>query len=316
MNTGYKVTAALGLAISGYLFSSSPSFATLLDQRIGENEIVVTGNKSTRDVIAEFIDTTLATPKGGKYVGQIARFSQAICPKVVGLSAQNKLQIEQRIRGVAKASDIKVADKGCKPNIFVIIVSDGNEAVSILRKKRSRLFGDMPQYERDRIANSEGPTYSWKRIVTANAESGAVQNSDDAETVPGSEIVVPIMYSTVTSNVKRTIRKDMSHSFLLLEKDALVGLTTLQIGDYAAMRSLIDTKASAANPAPEFSILSLFESVKSRLAKPKSVSEWDLVLLSSLYNSPADISAAQQSSAMLHRFENEITEIEGETGKP
>ncbi|MEP2101275.1 MAG: hypothetical protein ABJP02_01480 [Parasphingorhabdus sp.] len=304
-----NILVTLGL-MSGLALFSSPLSATLTDPRAPNEDIVVTGNKTTKGAIADFIKATIATPKGGRHEGQYARFPSAVCPKVVGLSEENKKQVEKRMRGVALAADMRVAGEGCTPNVFVMVVADGDEAVTKLRKKRSRLFGGMPHYERERIAKSGGPSYSWKRIQTGSAETGALQNSDETDILPTDEMAkteVATMNSNVKSRIKRTTEQAMTHSFLLLERDALVDLTTIQIADYAAMRSYMDTRDGSTSAAPAYSILSLFDTANPQNKRPASVSEMDLVLLSSLYNSPADLSASMQSAAMLHRFEKELT---------
>ncbi len=307
-----NILPSLGLTISGLALFASAANATFTEPRLSDEDIIVTGNKTTKAGIADFINTTIAEPKGGKHDGQYARLSNAICPKVVGLSYNNKLQVEQRMRGVAKAADMRVAAESCVPNVYVIVVSDGTEAVNMLRKKRSRLFGGLSHYERRQVANLGGPTYSWKRKQIRSADTGALQNSDEADTVPGSLAVVPIMYTTIKSNIQWTTEHSVTHSFLLIEKDALVGLTTIQIADYAAMRSFIDTEKRNSSSPPRFSILSLFDPLKAGEEAPTSVSEMDLVLLSSLYNSPSDRSAAMQSATMLHRIEKELTSQDGE----
>ncbi|WP_108812609.1 hypothetical protein [Sphingorhabdus sp. Alg231-15] len=310
MEMKQKILVAFGLTVSGLTLFSSPSSATFTEPRSSDQDIVVTGKITTKDAIADFVRTTIATPKGGRHDGQYARFSNPICPKVVGLSDANKKQVEKRMRGVALAADMKVAGEGCTPNIFVMVVADGDEAIKMLRKKKSRLFGGMSPHERDRIARNGGPAYAWKRIQTGSAESGSLQNSDETDILPVDEFwktEVASMISNVKSKIKRTTQQAMTHSFLLLEKDALVDLTTVQIADYAAMRSYIDTRNSQTQQAPQYSILSLFDSPGPDGTMPVSASEMDLVLLSSLYNSPADVSASMQSAAMLHRIEKELT---------
>ncbi len=304
-----NILVALGLTISGMALFPSPSVATLTDPQSSDADIVVTGNKTTKAAIADFIRTTIATPKGGRHDGQYARFSDPVCPHVVGLSEENSKQIEKRMRGVALAADMRVAGQGCSPNVYVMVVADGEEAMNLIRKKRSRLFGGMAHHERERIAKSGGPAYAWKRIQTGSAETSALQNSDEVTVLPttGATTEVPVMNSNVKSKIKRTTQQTMTHSFLLLEKDALVDLTTVQIADYAAMRSYIDTKDSKSRQTPQYSILSLFDSSNSDEKTPSAVSEMDLVLLSSLYNSASDVSASMQGAAMAHRVEKELT---------
>ncbi|AMO72868.1 hypothetical protein [Sphingorhabdus sp. M41] len=309
------VLMTMGAAISGLLFLPASSLATLTDPPSSDDDIIVTGTKTTKAAIADFIETAIATPKGGRHQGQYARFANPVCPKVVGLSEANIEQVEKRMRGVALAADMKVAAEGCSPNVFVMVVADGNEAISLLRKKKSRVFGNLSLPERARIAESGGPAYSWKRIQEGAAETGALQNSDETDVLPSDEMAkteVATLISHVKSRIKRSVTQSMTHSFLLLEKDALVDLTTTQIADYAAMRSYIDARDSGNEPVPNYSILALFDDAGVNEAAPASVSEMDLILLSSLYNSPADVSASMQSSAMLHQFKKELTTREND----
>lgn len=309
MRTTYGILASLGMTVGMLGLVPSSSNAALTAPRAIDTEIVVTGEKTTKEEIAELIKSTMAIPKGGRHEGQYARFPGAVCPKVTGLSEQNNQQVEQRMRGVALAADMSVAGEQCSPNVYVIVVADGNEAIEMLRKKRSRLFGGMSHYERSRIAKSGGPAYAWKRIQTGSAETGALQNSDETDILPTDEMAkteVATMHSNVKSRIKRSVKQSMTHAFLLIEKDALIDLTTVQIADYAAMRSYMDTRDDKAIKAPAYSILSLFDAADDDRPAPTSVSELDLVLLSALYNSPADVSASMQSSAMINRFEKEL----------
>lgn len=304
-----KILAAMSITLAGMAFLPTSSNATFTDPNAASDDIVVTGSKVTKEEISAFVRTTISTPKGGRHKGQYARFQGAVCPKVVGLSEENIKQVERRMRGVALAADMQVAAEGCAPNVYVMVVADGNEAISMLRKKRSQLFGDISHYERERIAKSGGPAYAWKRIQASSAEAGVLQNSNDVSILPvdtPAKTYVPTLTSNVKSRIKRTITQAMTHSFLLLEKGSLVDLTTIQIADYAAMRSYMDTRDGKTAKAPAYSILSLFDAAAGDGKMPVSISELDLVLLSSLYHSPADVSAAMQSSAMINRFEKEL----------
>lgn len=299
---------ALSAAVTALLTFPASAHGTLTDPPAPDDDIVVNGIQTTKAAIADFIKSTIAPPKGGRHQGQYARFASPVCPKVTGLSKANIAQVEERMRGVALAADMTVAAEGCKPNIFVMVVADGSEAISLLRKKNSRVFGALSLPERARIADQGGPAYGWKRVQESSAENGALFNSDDAVVLPGDaqeKTEVATLNSHVKSRIKRTVQQSMTHSFLLLEQDALVDLTTVQIADYAAMRSYIDTRDGDAQSPPPFSILALFEDQGANV--PESVSEMDLILLSSLYHSPADVSASMQSAAMLNRIQKELT---------
>lgn len=193
--------------------------------------------------------------------------------------------------------------------MHVNVVEDGEEAIKLIRKERSDMFDSVPLHKRDRIAKSGGPAYSWKRLDTVSADANVVQRSDDLTELPSDEpdkTNVPVLFSNVKSKIKKTVKQQITRSFLLIEKDALIGLTTVQIADYAAMRSFVESEG---NDTPSYSILSLFDYANSRNDAPESVSELDLALLSSLYNSPSDVSASMQSAAMIHKMNKELTEV-------
>lgn len=311
-NTGLKISTAI-IALS--LSTTATATKNTSEKANDDSDIVVTGPKSIKKVIARFIDSTIATPKGGRHAGQFARFTSAICPSVKGLSEENNRQIEERIRNVALASDITVGQESCAPNVHVNIVGDGAEALSLIRKKRSDMFDSVPLYKRDLIAKSGGPAYSWKRLDTISAEAKVAQRSDNVTELPSDEIdktYVSTLQSNVKSRIKKTVKQQITRSFLLIEKDALVGLTTVQIADFAAMRSLIESGQSTNSDTPSYSILSLFDEGNGPGDAPESVSELDLALLSSLYNSPSDVSASMQSSAMIHKMNKELTVVAGE----
>ncbi|WP_108809650.1 hypothetical protein [Sphingorhabdus sp. Alg231-15] len=293
-------------AISVAVLLPATALATFTDPRTDNEEIIVTGNKTTKAAIADIINITIARPAGGRFVGQHARLTAPVCPKIVGLSDENKRQVEKRMRGVALAAELKLAGEMCEPNILVMVVENGEDAISSLRQKRPRLFGNMTKYERARLAESDGPAYAWKRIQTGSAETGALQNSDQTTKIT-SNTEVPVMYSQVNSKVKRTIRMNVTHSFLLLEKEKLKDLTTVQIADYAAMRTLLDTRDGANKKIPVNSILTLFDQPDDDDLAPQSVSEMDLMLLSSLYHTISDVSASAQTSAMASRIASEIS---------
>jgi len=93
---------------------------------------------------------------------------------------------------------------------------------------------------------------------------------------------------------------------LLLEEKALIGMTTVQIADFAAMYNLIEADSSVKTNAAPNSILTLFNDQISPEDRPASISEWDIIMLSALYHSPLNVAAPLQRSAMQQRIVREI----------
>ena len=273
---------------------------------------MVTGTRTIKEAVGDFIDTTIAPPRGGSNTGQYARFSSPICPKVFGFSDNNNAAIEQRIRGVSMAADIRVGGSDCQPNIYVVVIEDGKSAVTMLRKKHHRIFGALPIYKRKQLAESAGPVFGWKAIMTISADGASTHapNSGTALAEDAGSGLSEDRWSASRSNVKSLIKQpmkeDMRASYLLIEQKALAGMTTVQIADYAAVHSLMETHGDPDQEAAFFSILSLFKNKTAGRDLPDSISEWDLILLSTLYDSPSDVRARLQRSIMQQKFVKEV----------
>lgn len=271
-----------------------------------DNEITVIGPKSIKDAVGKYIDTTIATPHGGHNNGQYARYAEPICPVAFGFSDENNLAIAKRIRGVALAADIKVGDANCTPNVYVVVIDDGRSAVEMLRKKHHRIFGNLPIPKREMLAESTGPTFAWQVTATIPAGGGDIiasygANQSDTTVLPGGT------RSTMISRLRLPYEAAIAASYLLLEKKSLVGLTTVQIADYAAMSSLIETSDVSRRDSNPSSILSLFNDRKEKSDLPERVNDWDLILLHAVYASTGNVWARMQRSEIQQRFVNEIT---------
>lgn len=276
-------------------------------------EIVVIGNKTIKEAVGDFIDTTMAKPRGGRNIGQYARFSSPICPKVFGFSDANNVSIEKRIRSVSSAAEIKVGKVDCKPNVYIVVIEDGNSAISMLRKEHHKIFGSLSIPKRKQLAVSAGPVFGWKAISTSAENGTSMHVKDDALALVGyadrgvfADPFAAQRPSYNGSRIKLPTKEHMRASYLLLEKKALVGLTTVQIADYSAMQSLMDISANQDEISNFDSILSLFKDRESGLNLADMISEWDLALLSALYSTPSDIRANMQRSAMQQKIAKEL----------
>lgn len=300
------------LSIATVITMPALAQSTENEKKTNEGEIVVIGTKTITEAVGDFIDTTIAPPRGGSNVGQYARFSSPICPRVFGFSEANDIAIETRIRGVSLAADIQVGAKDCQPNVYVVVIEDGESAITMLRKKHHRIFGALPIYKRKQLAESQGPVFGWKAIMTIAANGSSIHSPGGGSSLAGgaggglSEDRFSASRSNVISRIKQPVQEDMLASYLLIEKKALAGLTTLQIADYAAVHSLMETKGDPDQEAAFFSILSLFKNRMAGLGLPDSISEWDLILLSTLYSTPSDVRARMQRSAMQQKFIKEV----------
>ncbi len=92
----------------------------------------------------------------------------------------------------------------------------------------------------------------------------------------------------------------IAYSYLLIDIDALKGISAAQLADYAAIMSLINIDFSSETAVPSGSMLSLFSDFEDDALRPTSLSGGDLLLLRGLYKVPANVRAPMQRSAMIH----------------
>lgn len=178
----------------------------------------------------------------------------------------------------------------------------------MLRDKHHRIFGNLPISERTALERSAGPTFAWQAISTRYTDKSELLDSPGA--ITSYEDMLLLGYTKVNSRIKLPVEEDIRASYLLLEKKSLLGLTTVQIADYAAMSSLIETSNDSRSKSHQSSILSLFNDRKEKPAPPDSVSEWDLILLHSLYSSSGDVRARLQRSEIQQRFVKEVAAVQ------
>lgn len=305
MNLFYNVLIAVcGLALS---IAWIPTSAKATADR-DENEIVVTAQKKMKAAISDHIDSVISDQSGGQY----ARFSKPLCPSVIGFSDANSAFIERRLRAIAKAADIKTGSSKCDPNIHVLVVQDGNMMLDFLRRKHWHAFGTLTPYQRDKIQSGRGPTYNWHVVETVSADDGGSRSTAGTGFAGGvsygllSDEAANAGRTHVKSRISLPVRQELKHGFLLIDKDAVEGLSVVQIADYAAMRTFLQTKEDSTGNIAAESILSLFDTEASASDRVQSLAPWDLALLIALYKAPTNMPARLQRSSMFQNFEKAL----------
>lgn len=300
MKIAFQCTLLLSLLLSGASAVAQESSQDVIDETEKANQededtlkspIIVIGDKEAEERVSEYIDSFIAVPSLGRFQGQYARIGGPICPGIYGFSADINQAIAKRIIAVGEASEIRIADQDCKTNVFVVAVDKGQDAVKFLRKKHSAIFGSLPLYLRDRMAKLEGPIFRWQSRTPLSSSNSATIDIRSAEQLPEN----PIFNA---SRIASPVIFDISASFILIEKKALVGLSATQIADFAAITSLMEVTTINRDKQRQDSILTLFDDLKEGRDPPQSVSNWDLVMLHAWYKVSRNRFATQQESAL------------------
>jgi hypothetical protein len=250
-----------------------------------KSDIIVIGeaNREQREKQVSAFVRDLTDTRG---IESIARFDRdAVCPAAVGLTAEQDGAVTERMRRVAAAAKIRLAVPGCRPNALVIFAADKEEMVrALLRAHPAYFLGD--EQRPVELAKRPGPAVAWY-----------LQDVVDRDGVP-----VPMNYqrgyrilgSTNTpSRISPTTRQIIVASVVVIEYGALAGLTTTQVGDYAAMRAFTRADPDRLR-RPEMPTILTILTAPMNSAIPLTLTHWDLAYLRAYNATRTDRFAPQQ----------------------
>jgi len=321
MNIFNNPIATISGAIATMLLLVAPANAHQnVEQTVSDdNEILVIGERDRKVRINGFIKSVLKPVRNDQY----ASFRGKICPVAVGLPDEHVEVIETRIRDVAKYSGIKVGGSKCDANMAVVIVNDPKDFFKELRENQPAILEGISIAERNRIMRQPGPAYAWQTIATRSGNGGGAKSASAAMAMESSiKGMTPIAnttrgvsYDASNSRYYKSMRFDIRLGVVLIDKNALEGVTLRQIADYSLMRLIGHTSDVNANNVSERSILSLFTDRAEDFQPPESVTAWDVAFLNSLYKSKGNVSASSQRSIMTNRFDRQLVKIAEESSE-
>lgn len=235
-----------------------------------KSDIIVIGEangeqreKQVRDFVRDLTDIPGTQP--------IARFDRdAVCPAAVGLTDAQDAAVTQRMRRVALAGKVRLAVPGCRPNALVIFTQDKLKLVEALLREQPAYFigNDERPVE---LAKRPGPVVAWylQDVVDRNGTSVPINGQHGYRIL--SSVDMP-------SRINPTTRPIIVASVIVIEYRALAGLTTTQVGDYAAMRAFAGADPDRLDQSTVPTILSVLEAPMES-AIPLTLTHWDLAYL-------------------------------------
>lgn len=264
-------TRAVALCLAGALICSAPLAAQepAATPPEDEDEIVVEGQRVRDDVIERYVEGLNAARRSLP----LARYApRDYCPAVLGLSASRNKQIAARMRSVAAAAGVKPAEEDCVPSALAIFTDDKDSFLERFRARHPRYFQQLPARGR-RLAKTEEPAVAWRLVETSATNSPT-----------GGDLIL----SPYTPAVAMAV--------VVLERKALLGLTTTQVADYVLMRTLTDYGSKPLGVPMDFTILGALDAPIGS-AVPSSLTEWDLTYLKGRYSGhPARYSTRQAAT--------------------
>lgn len=206
----------------------------------------------------------------------LARFGDYACPGVGGLRLESAEMVVSRVRLIAEELGIPLHKEGeCHPNIFIIFTKDGRADLNELERKTSQISQNTTPKERRELLEKDGPVRVFNIVETRMRNGMTIPRARDLVNVPtGTQ-------EGGQSLISRGIRRDITVSMVMFNREAVRGMTLHQLADYAAMRVFAQTRDATGENAPD-SILSLFDK---DAVPPEGLTDFDRAFLTTLYSS-------------------------------
>ena len=223
--------------------------AATTTQNPASPDIVVQGQRlpSQAQALRAITDMTVIVES------QIARFHGPVCPKTIGVGADDAAVLDARMRSTVQSIGAPLAAEGCEPNLLLVLTPDGAAFMKELQDKRPKLLGGMPAPEMRRLMR-EAPVRAWsvtglrtedgKRLT----DRGVVSNGTESYAREGNRRLAsmgPQVEVSSGSNMRNMTRYVIEGSVVVIDAAATSQLTRTQLADYAVFRGLAKVRPSA-----------------------------------------------------------------------
>lgn len=241
-----------------------------------------------------------------------ARWTQPVCPEVVGLEDIGKRAAEAKIRRVAAAAGADVAPEGCRRNIIVSFTSDGASlARAVVEREPWRIANFSPRAKSAVLTGSAPIRWLYSTETRARHGAAGTTSGNAAESGPathdgsgaGSAIGgdMPTLMHYESSILSTLTNRVLTSAIVIIDTDEAMGRRLDSLAAYAALVALAEIRN--ADAAPAGSILSLFDSP----APPRDLTAQDLGFLRALYRLPLDRQAMQHRGQLVHGITGALT---------
>jgi len=251
-----------------------------------DQPIIVTGEKNVQKAVDDFVGSLAP----GDAHGELSRFEHEVCPAVFGLAEPQAQAVEDRIRLVAKSVGIIVASGRCAPNILLLVTSDKKAFLRELQRHRADYFGLTDRQFHD-LEQQSGPAVAWQVQGPEMTADGVDLTEDTTQGV--------VVNRTIdrSSRITQPVHPQFETSAVVVERKALVGLTTTQLADYTAIRALTGADPARLGRSTAPTILHVLE-VPIGGEAPVTMTKWDYDFLAGYYDAQRDLRATTQRSAI------------------
>ena len=284
--------AAGRLAALAALAAAPAALAQEGAQANPESNVVVTGDPEREQAVRDFVGALTAGPMNG----QLGRFEEAICPAAFGLSGPMRAAVEARMRAVAAAVGLEVGSERCTPNVLLMVTRDKRALIRAIAQRYPNYFGDARRDRAARVAEQPGAASAWHAEEQRNA---------DGRPLPMQGGFAVNQTSRSPSRIAASGRPAFIAAAVVVESEALVGLSPTQLADYVLMRALARTDPGRLDASAPPTILGVLDAPAGSEV-PLSMTRWDLGFLRGLYTAQGNLYATAQRGQIVRSVEAEL----------
>jgi len=280
-----RVAAACGLALAAQSAASAQT---------GRDAIVVQGERLTPEAARRQANAFVRTTGVAASETPAARWTDPVCPRVLGLTPAGARSAENMMRAIAIQVGAQLAAEPCAPNIVVSFTADAAAVVREVERREPRRLSELSAVERRALLEGSAPVRWWhtSELRDSSGGNGGQGRTATAQMTPathdgsgaGSDLAndVPTTMRYSNSIISTYAQRNLLSATVIVDQDAVMGRRLSAIAAYAAMVALAEIRPTDASPAG--SILGLFTAP----IPPSRLTAQDLGFLRTLYRMPLD----------------------------
>ena len=261
-----------------------------------ETTITVTGNRDVKKTVQDFV----AALAPGRTARPLSRFEREVCPLVLGMSPKQGEMVAARLRRVAGEVGMKVGQKGCGPNLFVMVTADKKKLLDELKRVNDEAFGSLSGDKIRALYRQPGAAVVWHSEGPPIARDGKEATFDEAKGY----------YINQTTEAASRLNSGGSRQFasatVVVERRALDGLSVTQLADYVALRAFTGADPARLKSDKVPTILTVLDAA-SDAEVPASMTAWDLAFLTGFYDMKRGDNVSTQRATIAREVEKRVT---------
>lgn len=256
-------------------------------------DVVVTA--PSRAAVQSFVETLADPGLRGPNRGQIARWSDPICVRVIGGVYEDNVRLTEAVNAVYVSLDLKAGRPRCQPNVMVVVADNAPAFARVFANRYSNRFFQHHRQPQEAFAAATTPV-RWEHRTQVG--SSGRQPQVDIGSAPSGLPSVGAANSRITQSTAERIDRAM----IVLDARQIDVVPIESLAAYIAFVSLVNLPIETVVPG-RASILGLFDR-----GRPfeGGLTAWDRAFIGSLYAIPIDKPFRIQSRELAMRMASEL----------